>query len=73
MYYILEIQGLADGGYAHLITAAPTRLQAESEYHRILAAAAVSPLPLHSAALLAADGALLMRACYVHSGEEGSA
>ena len=26
-----------------------------------------------TAALLAADGALLMRACYIHSGEEGSA
>ena len=40
MYFIMEIQGMPDGRFAHLVTVAATRLEAEAEYHRVLAAAA---------------------------------
>lgn len=73
MYFIMEIQGMPDGRFAHLVTAAATRLEAEAEYHRILAAAAVSSLPLHSAVIVAGDGTPLMHQCYVHSGEGAGA
>ena len=70
MYFIMEIQSLADGSCAHLVTTAESRGPAEAEYHRILAAAATSALPLHSAALLDATGAALRHECYAHGAEE---
>lgn len=64
MYYILEIQKNAVGNYAHLVQSATTRNEAESKFHQVLAAAAISGLPLHSAALLTEDGLILMNGCY---------
>lgn len=72
-YYIIEIQKYANGEYGHLIHWASdadadlARMKAESKYHQVLAAAAISELPQHSAALLASDGTELMRQCYVHT------
>ena len=72
-YYIIEIQKYANGEYGHLIHWASdadadlARMKAESKYHEVLAAAAISELPQHSAALLASDGTELMRQCYVHT------
>ena len=66
MYFILEIQGYADGSFAHLVTTAATRLEAEAAYHRVLAAAAVSELPLHSAVVIGVDGTPLLHQCYTH-------
>ena len=70
MYFIVEIQGLADGSFSHLVTTAATRNAAESEYHRILAAAAVSELPLHSALVFTGEGTPVLHQCYAH-GTEG--
>ena len=70
MYFIIEIQGLPDGSFAHIVTTAQTRLEAEAEYHRILASAAVSALPLHSALIVSGDGTPLMHQCYEHETEE---
>ena len=71
MYFIAEIQGQADGSFSHLIVTAPTRNAAEAEYHRVLAAAAVSELPLHSALLFTGDGTPLLHQCYEHAAGEG--
>ena len=71
-YYIIEIQQYANGEYGHIVhfahDADPTRarLLAESKYHEILAAAAISQLPSHSASLLTTDGRLVMNQCYHH-------
>ena len=70
MYFILEIQTAADGGSSHLITARASCNEAEAEYHRVLAAAAVSPLPLHAAVVVAADGTPLLHQCYAHEEAE---
>lgn len=71
-YYVFEIQKYADGGYGHLVhwafdaNADRARMKAESKYHEVLAAAAISELPQHAATLLASDGTELMHQCYVH-------
>ena len=71
-YYILEIQQYADGSYGDIRHVAydedPTkaRLKAESKYHEVLAAAAVSELPQHSATLLTSDGRAVMNQVYRH-------
>ena len=71
-YYIIEIQQNQNGEYSHLVhwayDADPTaaRLKAESTYHTVLAAAAISELLSHSATLIAADGRAIMQQCYRH-------
>ena len=73
-YYIIEIQGYATDpiSYGHIVHYAydedPTkaRLKAEAQYHTVLAAAAVSELPTHSATLLTSDGRAVMNQCYRH-------
>lgn len=73
-YYVFEIQKYQNGEFGHIVhwaadeNADRARMKAEAKYHEVLAAAAVSELPQHCAVLLAADGAELMRQCYVHAG-----
>lgn len=74
-FYIIEIQKNANGEFAHIVhwayDADPTkaRLKAESTYHTVLAAAAISELAQHSATLLASDGRSVMSQCYTHDVE----
>ena len=76
-YYVIEIQkykgqdGEADSfghivHYAYDEDANKARLKAESKYHEVLAAAAVSELLQHSATLLTSDGRAVMSQCYRH-------
>ena len=76
-FYVIEIQkykgqdGEADSfghivHYAYDEDANKARLKAESKYHEVLAAAAVSELPQHSATLLTSDGRAVMSQCYRH-------
>ena len=72
-YYIFEIQQYANGEYGHIVhfafdeDATKARLKAESKYHEVLAAAAVSELQSHSATLLTSDGRIIMNQCYKHA------
>lgn len=72
-YYIIEIQQYENGEYGHIVhfsydeDAAKARLKAESKYHEVLAAAAVSELQSHAATLLTADGRAIMNQCYKHT------
>lgn len=72
-YYIIEIQQYANGEYGHQVhfaydeDASKARLKAESKYHEVLAAAAVSELQSHAATLLTADGRVIMNQCYKHA------
>ena len=84
-YYIVEIQQYwsvdettgvkTPGEFGHIIhfafdeNATKARLKAESKYHEVLAAAAVSELPQHSATLLTSDGRCVMNQCYRHEAE----
>lgn len=72
-YYILEIQKYTNGEYGHIVhyaydeNAEKARLKAESKYHEVLAAAAVSELPQHSATLIYSDGRVVANQCYTHN------
>ena len=79
-YYVVEIQKYLNGEFGHLIhfaydeDATKARLKAEAKYHEVLAAAAISELPQHSATLLTSDGRCIMNQCYYHTvaaAEEG--
>lgn len=71
-YYIIEIQQYLNGEFGHIVHFAydvnpsTARLKAESKYHEVLAAAAISQLPQHSATLLTSDGRCIMNQCYKH-------
>ena len=75
-FYIFEIQKYVNGEFGHIVHFAydenPTkaRLKAEAKYHEVLAQAAVSELPQHSATLLATDGREIMHQCYIHEIEQ---
>lgn len=65
MYIIVEIQKTGDQ-VATLVNTAATINQAESVYHQILAAAAISQVPLHSAILMTDAGTPLRYESYSH-------
>lgn len=74
-YYIIEIQQNQNGEFSHIVhwaydaDATTARLKAESTYHTVLAAAAISELLSHSATLIASDGRVIMYQCYKHEPE----
>lgn len=51
-YVVVELQTTKDGQVANLVTQHDTREEAESKFHSVLAAAAISGLPVHSAVLM---------------------
>lgn len=67
-YYIIEVQRSAPDAYAHLVHTADTRRAAESTYHQVLAAAAISNLLCHSATLIDGEGMVQMSCYYEHRG-----
>ena len=69
-YFVFEIQKQFDGSYAHLVHTADTRNAAESIYHQVLAAAAISNIPEHSAIMFTSEGFPLMHQSYKHDGAQ---
>lgn len=73
-FYIVEIKKGTE--YEHNVFWAydadprTARLKAESKYHEVLAAAAVSENVTHAAILFSAEGEPLMHECYYHTAEE---
>lgn len=71
-YYIIELQKYADGSYgdikhiAYDEDATKARLKAESKFHEVLAAAAISELPVHAAIMFTSDGVPVMHQKYAH-------
>ena len=72
-FYIIEIQQYANGEYGHIVHYAwdedpdKARLKAESKYHEILAAAAVSETKKHSAIIISDEGFPVEHKCYKHN------
>lgn len=66
MYLVLEIQTNTDGTVSTIITPYNDRANAESKYHTILAAAAISQVPCHSAVMMTNTGAVLAAQYYEH-------
>lgn len=65
-YIVLETQTSTDGTVATLIETFSDRNAAESKYHTVLAAAAISQLPKHCAFMLDDSARLLKSEVYIH-------
>lgn len=65
-YIVIELQTNSDGTVANLVYSYTNRNDAEQKYHLVLASAAVSALPAHSAVLLTSDGRMIASQCYRH-------
>ena len=70
MYLVIEIQKHGED-LADIVTSHATLNAAESRYHTVLAAAAVSNVPVHAAALISEEGFPMRHECYRH--EDGPA
>ena len=65
MYLVIELQ--TNGGQmANLAYSYSTRAEAESKFHAILSAAAVSSVDVHSAVVLDEEGCVLANGSYAH-------
>lgn len=69
MYIVIELQTNADGTVGNLVYQYNNRDDAESKFHSILAAAAISALPVHAAVMLTNAGTMVKSEFYRH-GEE---
>ncbi len=64
-YLVIELQ--SNGGtVSNIVTTHATRNEAESKYHAVLSAAAVSNVDAHSAVLLDEQGGFISAQCYEH-------
>ena len=67
MYIVLEIQ--TSTSVATIVNSYSDRNQAESKYHQILSAAALSSVPKHSAVLMDEIGETIKMDSYTHETE----
>lgn len=65
-YIVIEIQKFANGTISTLTNAYDSLNAAESKYHTVLAAAAISELPTHSAVLMNENGYVIRSQSYNH-------
>lgn len=71
-YYVIEIQQYQNGEFGHLVhfaydvDPAKARLKGESKYHEVLAAAAGSNLPRHTAMIIDEVGGVVRSECVEH-------
>lgn len=65
MFIVLELQN-SGSNVVHLFNTYNDQPTAEQKYHTVLASAAVSNLPSHSALLMDEDGNVLRSECYHH-------
>ena len=68
-YIVVELQTNTNGAVGNLVWAFDDLNAAESKYHAVLSAAAISALPMHAGVLIRSDGKLIERGYFVH-GEE---
>jgi len=68
-FIVVEIQTAQDGSVGTLINSYDSRKNAESRYHQILAAAAISELPVHAAMLMTEHGKPIKYESYDHEEE----
>ena len=68
MYIVIELQKNTQGTVSNIVTDHQNLAEAESKYHAILANAAISDVPAHSAVILAEDGFPVKHQCYKHGG-----
>ena len=69
MFLVIELQQ-NNGQLAHLDTVCATSAEAESKFHQILAAAAISTIDIHSAVIIGEDGFVYKTESYKHEEAE---
>lgn len=67
-FIVIELQKNENGTVSNIVTEHSTQAEAESKYHFVLASAAVSDIPVHSAVIVSEEGFPLMHQCYKHEG-----
>ena len=65
-YIVIEMQKSAEGVVANIVTEHANLAEAESKYHAVLSAAAVSTIPVHSAIIVSEEGFPVANKCYKH-------
>lgn len=71
MYIVIEIQTNPNGAVGNIVNAYASRDQAFQKFHTILAAAAVSSLPVHAAVILDNKGLQIAAQYFEHFEQEG--
>ena len=69
MFIVIELQKNEEQ-VTNLVTTHATAYEAESKYHQILSAAAISEIGTHSAIMLTDTGEYLKSEHYTHSSED---
>ena len=67
MYIVIEIQKNVDGTMSDITTSFNTLSEAYNKYYSVLAFAAISELPVHSAALMSEEGFVVESKCFKHT------
>ena len=67
MYIVIELQKDAKGVVSNIVTSYENLAEAESKYYSVLAAAAVSKIPVHSAIIVSEEGFPVRNQCYKHN------
>ena len=66
MYLVIELQKTAPDTVENIVTAHSSINEAYQKYHTVLAAAAVSSVPAHSAVMINDKGGLICAESYDH-------
>ncbi len=66
MYIVIELQKNAEGVVSNIVTSHNNLAEADSKYYSVLASAAVSQIPVHSAIIVSEEGFPVRHQCYKH-------
>ena len=67
MYIVIELQKNEQGVVSNIVTSFENLAEAESKYYTVLASAAISKVPVHSAIIVSEEGFPVKHQCYKHS------
>ena len=70
VYVVVEIQTAANGTVSTLVNSYADLNAAESKFHTVLSAAAISVVPKHACILMSEEGFPMRHECYTHIEEE---
>lgn len=68
MFIVIELQKNDEGVVSNIVTDHSTLAAAESKYYSVLANAAISDVPVHSAIIVSEEGFPVKHQCYKHEG-----
>jgi hypothetical protein len=66
MFIVVELQKDSEGVVSNIVTDYENLAEAESKYYTILASAAISNVPVHSAIIVSDEGFPVKHQCYKH-------